>query len=125
MKQITVDTTAQSDKTDLRLVTSVDGLNYKQVGFRITFGGRTITVWSGKVYAKIRANDTFQNAADVFHTDARYFMTYTITNIPKAAFAGQFTVVPCWVTLDDTVVDGLGQSFCVADLLAGNGEQSN
>ena len=125
MKQITVDTTAQSDKTDLRLVTSVDGLNYKQVGFRITFGGRTITVWSGKVYAKIRANDTFQNAADVFHTDARYFMTYTITNIPRAAFAGQFTVVPCWVTLDDTVVDGLGQSFCVADLLAGNGEQSN
>ena len=42
--QVTKGTTSETVKTDMRLVTTVDSLNYKEVGFDVYFNGATTPV---------------------------------------------------------------------------------
>ena len=45
----------------------------------------------------------------VFSDESRFFMTYTITEIPNGAFLTAMEIVPVWKTLDGTVVTGNGK----------------
>jgi uncharacterized repeat protein (TIGR02543 family) len=110
------DSTAESSKTDLRLLTSVDSLDYSNVVFEVTIQGQTAQLPCTTVYDKINAGNTkIQNASAVFSPDSRYFVTYTLLNIPQAICGVDITVVPRWQTLDGTVVYGTARTLRISD----------
>ncbi|MBQ2244510.1 MAG: hypothetical protein II320_01580 [Oscillospiraceae bacterium] len=112
--QFTKGTTAQSERTDLRLLTAVDGLRYRAVSFRIGLGGQETSATSDRVYQQVRAGDSLISGPQgIFGQDAAYFVTYTVQNVPQSAFDMEFTVTPRWQTLDGTWVDGIERSFTI------------
>ncbi len=107
--QMTANTTPTSASTNLRILTSVDTLNYSKVGFQITINGKTLLCNSDTVYEKISAyvdNRGFEIEPTVFSKESSYFMTHRIANIGNGAFSMPITIKPCWTTLDGTVVEG-------------------
>lgn len=116
--QLTAGTTKESGHTDLRLLTAVDGLQYSQVAFLVTVGDTTQTLPSNTVYEQVRAGESLISGADqVFGGDARFFVTYTLLQVPNGAFDTVFTVVPSWTTLDGTVVEGAARSFTIDNVV--------
>ena len=116
--QLTAGTTAESEKTDLRLLTAVDGLQYSQVAFLVSVGGATQTLSSDTVYEQVRSGEDLISGADqVFGSDARFFVTYTLLDVPQGAFDAAFDVVPSWTTLDGTVVEGTARSFAIGEVV--------
>ena len=116
--QVTAGTNAQSTETALRLLTTVDDLNYREVGFKITFGGRYVKVSSSTVYTSIIANAggvAVDYTPSVFHTQSNYFATFTITGVPQGEFDTEITVVPYWVTLDGVEQEGAANTFQISD----------
>ena len=114
--QISANTTAESASTHLRVVTTVDNLNYKEVGFKITFNGRTVKVGSSTVYTKILSEVggvAFPYEPTIFCEQSGYFMTYTITDIPNAAFDSDFVITPYWITLDGSECSGVTNTLRV------------
>ncbi|MCI6995990.1 MAG: chitobiase/beta-hexosaminidase C-terminal domain-containing protein [Eubacterium sp.] len=111
--QILAGTTAESEKTNMRFVTTVDSLNYQSVGFEIKYNEKVLNPSSNTVFKTIKAVDTneqktlIENAKEAFdNMVSEYFLSYRIDNIPKKAFEVEFTVTPSWVTLDGTKVVG-------------------
>lgn len=105
--QLTANTTAESDKTDFRFVTTVDSLDYQNIGFEITVGTNTRTLSSTSVYKRITASAdgvAFEYEPTVFSEASEYFYTYTIKNIPKDSFGTEIKVAAYWTTLDGTKV---------------------
>lgn len=109
--QVTSGTTSESEKTDMRFLTTVDGLNYKKVGFVITCNGKTIDASSTIVYEKVLASVngeviTKEPTAEMGNDISKYFMPYKITEIPKEVFTTEFSITPYWITMDGTTVSG-------------------
>ncbi len=114
--QITGGTNAQSTSTDLRLITSVDSVDYRQITFQVTFAGSTVSIDTRTVYSNIRADDMLiSNAQEVFGAESVYFVTHSFTGMPQAAFDQTMVVTPCWITLDGTAVDGQARTFAISD----------
>ena len=119
--QVSNGTTAASEKTNLRVVATLDTLNYAQAGFEIqiaegTVNTRTVT----KVYNRLKAADESLNAWDDaagFSEDSRFFYTFNIRNIPQANFGTAIKVTPFWVTYDGTKVYGTARTVNVTELL--------
>jgi hypothetical protein len=117
-RQITYNTTVDSDITDLRLVTTVDSNQYRTVGFTIQLGDGTIIERTfHTVYESISGKNgeirTEYHPSD-FSADSRYFLAFEIENIPKDAFDTNFTVTPFWITPDGTQVNGVSSSFTIS-----------
>lgn len=107
-----------SDAADLRMLTSVDSLNYSNVVFEVTIQNRSAQVPCTTVYNKINAGGMkIENASAVFGPDARYFVTFTMLNIPQTLFDTDITITPRWETLDGTVVLGTGRTLRISDSL--------
>ena len=110
--QVTLNTTSKSEKTDMRFLTTVDGLNYQEVGFDINYNkGKTIHVSSDTVYKEVLASiegvAAKKDPAKTMGNDlSSYFLAHTITNIPQTAFTKEFNVIPYWITYDGTTVHG-------------------
>lgn len=114
--QITKGTTADSASTNLRLLTSVDGLDYSDVSFTMSFGSITESYVSRTVYSAIIADGVvIRNANEIFDGSSKYFMTHTLTGVPQSAFDEVITVVPCWTTLDGTFVQGMAREIVISD----------
>lgn len=114
--QTTNGTNAQSESTDLRLLTSVAGLDLNSVSFEVTAGTAVQTLSSRTVYEKIKAGDfVLDSPKPVFSPDSAYFVTYTILGVPQNMFDFAFTAVPCWETLDGTTVRGISRTFTVSE----------
>lgn len=116
--QLSAGTTASTEKTNLRIVTTVDSLNYTNVGFKVTIGNKTVDITSKTVFKKIvaqTADESFDyNPSDIC-PDSAYFMTAVISNIPNAAFGTKIDIVPFWTTFDGAVVTGAQKRFAVQD----------
>ncbi len=108
-----------SDTTDdstgaLRFVTSVDTLNYKEVGFIINIGGADNYKASRYVYQQLYeevgdGSTTKTNKyvpSQLFHASSTYFKTWTVTDINELKYLLNFDVTPYWITLDGTTVKG-------------------
>ncbi len=109
--QISASTTAESEKADIRFLTSVDGLNYSKIGYKITAKGSTKEVGNNSVYKQLTVTllegESFDLAPDqVFGQQANYFKAYVIKNIPNVDFNENIEVTPYWITLDGTTVYG-------------------
>ena len=109
--QVSAGTNAKSEFTDIRFVTTVDCLNYKKVGFKITFGGKTVTQETSTVYSSIVSNtdgvEVDYTPSGEFHEDSKYFVTMVLKDIPNQHFNDTFTVTPYWITQDGSVVEGV------------------
>ncbi|PJM78651.1 Ig-like domain-containing protein [Bifidobacterium scaligerum] len=120
-RQISAGTTAQSAETDLRLLTTVDSLDYQSAGFEVALNdGQPSDKQTSTVYTKISANDgttVVANDPTVFSPDSKYFVTYSYWNIPNDKFATKFSVTPYWITLDGTRVEGVNRVFTVSDAI--------
>ena len=121
--QVTAGTTAESETTNLRLLTTVESTDLACVGFIITYGEKTLDAkLSTTVYKSVKgstAADTFTYGPQYFSGVSEYFATYSITDVPTVAFDQTFTVVPTWTTLDGTVVEGAAANVVISDSFAG------
>lgn len=98
----------------IRFVTSVDSLDYAQVGFIIQKEGSNnpITGQSNQVYTQLFANVGDSNSgytdkykpSELFHEKSQFFMTWTIRKIPSQNYGTKIYVTPFWETLDGTIV---------------------
>lgn len=121
--QVTAGTTAESETTNLRLLTTVESTNLACVGFIITYGEKTLDAkLSTTVYKSVKGSteaDTFTYGPQYFSGVSEYFATYSITDVPTVAFDQTFTVVPTWTTLDGTVVEGSAANVKISASFAG------
>ena len=114
--QISSGTTVNSASTSIRFITSVDSLKYQNVGFKITFNGKTIDKQMTKVYTALNANGK-KISPNVFSEDSNYMEAYTLNNIPQSAFGKEFTVTPYYTTQDGTIVEGKTNTFTIANMI--------
>lgn len=99
-----------TDKADLRFVTTVDSLRYKTAGFKITINETPFDMPSNTVYTKLYAVNEDQSVdtlyPQIFSEVSNYFWAVTVTGIPRSAWGGVITVEPYWVTMDGITVNG-------------------
>lgn len=122
--QLSANVSAFDEKTNLRVLTSVDSLNYETVGFTIKVGNiRTFTPVTNKVYRTVLA---VENAMETYSYDAgtafensesEFFMAYTLIGIPNGVFDENITAIPTWTTLDGTIVTGVVKEFTIREAI--------
>jgi len=114
-----------SRATKLRIVASVDSLDYAAVGFKVWYnaditnganGGLnatpTATVRTGTVYERIEAaNDgvAYEYSPKVVDTSSEYFVTATLVNIAEKNWDKNFYIKAYCITLDGQTVEGEGR----------------
>jgi len=103
---------AKTDGTALRFISTVDSLNYKQVGFVISINGVEKTVYSSVVYESVKANGETVTASDL-NAKANYLFTYTIWDIPADQKDTEITVKAFLVENDGTIVYGASKTGTV------------
>lgn len=112
--------------TDLRVLSSVDSLDYQETGFEIWLGSRTqaeATPVITKVYGslKLNADDTNPKTPEKeFGAASDYFSVLRIKNIKDSSDKSNVYARPYWVTLDGTVVEGMAKYLRVEDAFEGN-----
>lgn len=95
--QLKAGTTADSESTDLRLITTVDNLYYKNIGFKMTANGATKDMSSRTVYKTITARNgegQIDLQPTAFSPESQYFHTCSIVNISNAKFNDVIEIVP-------------------------------
>lgn len=108
-RQVTNGATVESEKLDLRLITTLDSLDYAEVGFRVTFGENpTKTATFQTVYRTLHGAGILYHPS-IFSSASTYFATLTITNIPQSIIAQNITVgvQTFWTTYDGTTVESV------------------
>ncbi len=127
--QLTAGTTIQSEKTNWRLLTSVDSLLYESVGFEVNIAGKISNFISTRVYKTINGYEykdaynypTAYTPKQTFTTVSEYFMAFTLSGVPNYAYAGDMTVTPMWMTLDGTKVFGVSETINIESALCNLG----
>lgn len=112
--QLPVEMSDTDTTTSLRLVTSVDSINYQYVGFKVEYtdNGATQTrkFQTKHVYHVIKGNVdgrvTIKYKSGVFSDASTYLTAITINKMPMAIYNSGLIVTPQWVTLDGTAVTG-------------------
>lgn len=111
------------DSAYLRVLSGVDSLNYKEVGFNIWFNKKSSTeqvATVSKVYKNISNGDGSINATAVFGEPATHFSVLKIDEIASKNFEKVIYVTPFWITMDGTRVEGLAKYVRVMDGYANN-----
>lgn len=111
--QITATTKLDSEKTNMRFLSTVDCLDYPEVGFKVEIEGKTTAYEysSTKVYSTVYESNgkvaVEKNPKDVFTNKLSIaFFSWSITNIPNEAFDKKFNATAYWITRDGTKVYG-------------------
>lgn len=123
-----LDTVLSDDTTgQIRFVTSVDSLNYKEAGLHIEgqIGNNNLNkdYSISKVYTYLYATGTTEKeaepktAATVFGTSASEYFAAQTFRIRFDQFGDDFTVTPYWVTLDGVRVNGVERKRSMIDNL--------
>ncbi len=104
--QLPAGDTALSETTSLRMVTTVDDLNYSKVGFVITIGEKSVPVTSKNVYRTITwfYNGNQYAEPAMFSAASNYFMAFTLNGISNSVFSQDINIAATWTTMDGTVV---------------------
>jgi len=116
--QASAGTIESSESSKLRIISTVDNLVYKQVGFDLVYKEKTIQYKTNTVYKKIEAavnGVDYGYSPNVFDVQSTRFITATITNIKKADFDEGILIKPYWVTMDGTKVYGVSRYARVED----------
>ncbi|MBR2926745.1 MAG: SGNH/GDSL hydrolase family protein [Clostridia bacterium] len=102
-----------TDNHDIRLITTVDGLDYQEVGFIITMGNQRAKISMNTVYSSITGADKTYTPDLVGAPTSEYFALFNITDIPE-----EFTIfVQAYVVTED----GYTYYGSVRDITKSNG----
>ncbi len=120
--QLLKDTTTTSAKTNIRFLTSVDSLKYKNVQFKVHLE-QTVTARVTKVYTSVTADGETFTPKQAFSEDSKYIATVLVKDFEKEStadneygyFGRTITVTPMWTTLDGTIVEGTTRTMEVND----------
>lgn len=113
--QFLVGTSYATSESDMRFVTTVDSLDYEEVGFKCVQNGVTKRAKSNRVYKKLYASFTDESGNKEISTllptafsesTSKYFMAGILRDIQNADFGDAIEVTPYWITLDGTTVEG-------------------
>ncbi len=118
-------TNNQSDEASLRIVSSVDSLDFKEVGFdlRVKVDGvysATLSKSSTTVYQSIKSNidgNIIVNSPTVFSNVSEYMFSTRIDNIPSTNYDSQIEIKPYWITNDGKKVYGVTRVVTINELL--------
>ena len=110
--------TYSTDTTSrMRIVTTVDSLDYASVGFIMSYPSTgtstTRTLSTNRVYSKITGSGSigsFNYKPTVFSTSSAYFCAYSM-DLPAALFNTALHIQPMWTTADGTVVYGTARDI--------------
>ena len=107
---------AYSDNTNMRIISSVDSLDYANVGFEVYFNSKIGTnttsadISSEKVFERITTGSqsgiTYNYSPQIIDAESKYFVTATLINIKKTSYDKPFHIVPYWITYDGVKVYG-------------------
>ena len=107
------------DNWAMRFISSVEGIHYKSVGFKITDGSKEFTSSASDVYAKIsstEAETTYSFSPEVINKDSEYFFTAKLAIADTdAAKSKDYTVRAYIKTFDGTIVYGPERVICAND----------
>ena len=106
--QLTVGANDAQEYTKLRIITTVDSLKYRKVGFRIEYAGNVLDKATTNVYKTLTGTDGvtgFNYSPTVFSPDSAYFCAYNV-KVMQNRFDTELDVTPYWITLDGTRVEG-------------------
>ena len=119
--QLSFPTYSTDETTRLRIVTSVDSLDYESVGFILSYVRpstgtvTTRTQMTEKAYSKLTGIDsleTFDYTPTVaFSEQSVYFCALMLPSFPGQLYYTPITVQPQWVTADGTTVYGTARAI--------------
>lgn len=103
--------------TGIRVLTSVDSINYKNVGFHIILNDSIDigTCEMTEVYETVQYSGKTMPAFNMFGEASSYFGICHLKNINDANDSKSIYARPYWTTLDGTVVEGLAKHVHVED----------
>lgn len=121
--QNTAGVTADSSTANLRLITAVDSLDYKKVGFefQINNEGEKVAMDSTVAYETLQYTKSGETSTSsikanaMFGSAAQYFSVLRLKNIPDYGFDDIIYARPYWITADGTKVMGLSRYNHVED----------
>lgn len=129
--QLSSNTKQQSDKTSMRILSSVDSTQYQSVGFVLTTGNKEdilqstedcTTVKTTTVYSKILAEDELLSVDELgsqyFCDQSTYLFALTLNDIPNGKFDADIYLRPFVVTKDGTTVYGNISTRTVSNMLS-------
>lgn len=106
------------ERRSIRLLSTVDGADYQEVGFQYTLGsGTEQKMPMSKVYTAIQKSeaDTDLIYPNTFLNISKYFIAMDINKISETNWSNIVYARPYWVTLDGTEVKGLARNNRVED----------
>lgn len=118
--QLPTGTTISSD-ADLRIITSVDSLAYRAVGFEVFIGNELEGRYTASnVHSALTATvggkqETYEPG--IFSGLSNYFRFVKLDNISQDVFEETFTIVPMWKTKDGTTVKGIEKTFVLKEVI--------
>lgn len=110
-----------NEKTTMRVISSVDDTNYREVGFEVYLGNNTTEFPTDKistVYKKLTYKEGSQNeeiTATALFGEAAGYLSSILLKVPDAQDSSKIYVRPYWVTLDGTKVQGMARNLHVVD----------
>lgn len=115
--QFKADASASDATVDLRMITSVDNLDYAEVNFfAIIDGVRSEPMKCTTVYESIQANGTALTCEDIFGSEG-YLVTYTLENIPAEYYDKVIEVYAAYTELDGNEIGTNHRTIVIADAL--------
>lgn len=114
--QLNADASADDATVDLRMITYVDSLDYKNVEFRITIEGETAFADCEVVYESINVNGAPMTCEDIFGEEG-YLVTFTMTDIPAEYYGADIQVAAVRVGLDGYEVGTNYRTVVLSDML--------
>ena len=120
--QLLYPTYASSQRTTMRIITTVASLDPALVGFTLSYTQpstgqtRTLELPTSKVYARLTGTNglrDFSYSPTVFSRYSAYFCAFSIT-VSNALYNTPVTVTPFWITADGTTVTGEAKTITVS-----------
>lgn len=118
--QLVSGTNFSTEVADIRFVSTVDSLNYQEVGFDFVIYGRDIPYTSDKVYHTLYAINNAgtvleEYTPDLFHKSSSYFFACTVQSVNNTSFDSEIQATPYWITLDGTKVSATTVTKSISD----------
>lgn len=109
----------ENNKTSIRMISAVDSIRYKEVGFHVYVNGKKVSKiatskYNETVYDSIFAGKQNKTASDMFGMSGKLMIAKFI-NIPEKGWKKSIFIRPYWVTFDGIEVRGNGRYAHVED----------
>lgn len=119
-------TTATTEETYVRVISSLDSKNYDKVGFDIWLANSVQLVKDNdytknepletdKIYDGLMIGTEPIEANSIFGGVSKYVSVWQLTKINKAHYGKIIYVRPYWITMDGTKVEGLAEYVHIED----------